>query len=77
MLRPEMSKAHYETWVNSTVALGWLDEGKTIFRIGCTNPYGRDWCESRIGSSITRLIEGQVNHPVTVQFEVKPGGHSL
>jgi hypothetical protein len=69
-LRPEMSKAHYETWVEPLRPLSYRDG---VVTIGASNPYGRDWVESRLKSSLSRLLEGVYNAPLDVQVVVANG----
>ena len=66
-LRPEMSKALFETWVEPLRPLSYR-EG--VVTIGATNPYGRDWVESRLKSSLSRLLSGVFNAPLSVQVVV-------
>ena len=66
-LRPEMSKALFETWVEPLRPLSYR-EG--VITIGAANPYGRDWVESRLKSSLSRLLAGVYNAPLSVQVVV-------
>jgi hypothetical protein len=66
-LRPEMSKALFETWVEPLRPLSYR-EG--VVTIGAVNPYGRDWVESRLKSSLSRLLAGVYNAPLSVQVVV-------
>lgn len=69
-LRPEMSKALFETWVEPLRPLSYR-EG--VVTIGAANPYGRDWVESRLKSSLARLLAGVFNAPLSVQVVVDNG----
>src|SRR5512146_372873 len=69
-LHSEMSRAHYETWVEPLRALDYRDR---VFRLGAANPYARDWVEARLKSRIARLLEGLLNEPVAVQVLVTNG----
>ena len=69
-LRPEMSKAHYETWVEPLRPLSYRDG---VVTIGAANPYGRDWVESRLKSSLARLLEGVFNAPLDVRVVLANG----
>jgi hypothetical protein len=69
-LRPEMSKALFETWVEPLRPLGFQ---QGVFTLGAANPYGRDWVESRLNSSLARLFEGVYGSPVRVQVVVTDG----
>ena len=54
-LQMEMSKASYDTWVRSTEMLKF-EQG--TFTIGVSNAYARDWLESRLTGTITRILSG-------------------
>src|SRR5512146_1196136 len=69
-LRPEMSKVLFETWVEPLRPLSYRDG---VVTIGAANPYGRDWVESRLKSSLSRLLEGVFNAPLDVQVVLSNG----
>lgn len=64
-LQMEMPKASYDTWVSGTKFITHEDN---IFTIGVQNTYVRDWLETRLTSTITRLLSGIMNTPQNVQF---------
>jgi hypothetical protein len=66
-LRPEMSKALFETWVEPLRPLSYR-EG--VVTIGAANPYGRDWVESRLKSSLSHLLAGVYNTPLSIKVVV-------
>ncbi|MFC2028717.1 chromosomal replication initiator protein DnaA [Chloroflexota bacterium] len=66
-LQMEMPKASFDTWVRDTQILSY--DG-TKFMIGVRNAYARDWLESRLSSTATRLLMGILNQDVEVQFVV-------
>ncbi len=66
-LQTEMSKAAFDTWVRSAELVSFEND---VFSIGVQNAYARDWLESRLTSTITRLLTGMMNIPITVQFMV-------
>lgn len=66
-LQMEMPKASFDTWVRDT-RLVTFDEG--IVTIGARNAYARDWLESRLSSTLTRLLMGIMNRDVDVRFVV-------
>ena len=70
-LQMEMPKASYDTWVRDTRIVNF-DEG--VFTIGVRNAYARDWLESRLSSTVTRLLMGIMNRDIDVQFVVSQGG---
>ena len=66
-LQMEMPKAAFDTWVRDAELLSYEDGS---FIIGVQNAYARDWLESRLSSSITRLLTGIMNRTVEVRFTV-------
>jgi chromosomal replication initiator protein len=66
-LQMEMPKAAFDTWVRDAELLSYEDGS---FMIGVQNAYARDWLESRLSSSITRLLTGIMNRTVEVSFTV-------
>ena len=74
-LQMEMPKAAFDTWVRDTELLSYEDGS---FIIGVQNAYARDWLESRLSSSITRLLTGIMNRTVEVRFTVwQDAGESI
>jgi hypothetical protein len=66
-LQMEMPRASFETWVRGTEALSYEDGCLTI---GVRNAYARDWLESRLASTVSRLLIGIMNRTTTVDFVV-------
>jgi len=66
-LQMEMPKAAFDTWVRDTALISYED-GE--FTIGVFNAYARDWLESRLSSTLTRLLTGIMNAAVEVHFIV-------
>ena len=66
-LQMEMPKAAFDTWVRDAQLISYED-GE--FTIGVFNAYARDWLESRLSSSLTRLLTGIMNGSVEVRFIV-------
>jgi chromosomal replication initiator protein len=69
-LQTEMPKASYDTWVRDTQVLSY-DDG--LLTIGVDNAYARDWLESRLASTVNRLLVGVMNRSVEVKFIVSSG----
>src|SRR5512140_2798235 len=67
-LQMEMPKASYDTWVRETRMSSYADGA---FTISVRNAYARDWLESRLSSTVTRLLTGIMNRSVNVSFVVK------
>lgn len=67
-LRMEMPLQNYETWVRSLKPLGFRDEA--TYCIGAVNSYGRDWVESRLSTTIKRLLQPFYGEQIAVQFQL-------
>ena len=66
-LQMEMTKASFDSWVRDTKPLSY--EGG-VLTVGARNAYARDWLESRLTSTISRLLIGIMNAKVIVKFVV-------
>ena len=66
-LQLQMSKATYDTWVKPTSVLSYEDG---VFVIAVPNAYAHDWLQSRLLSTIKRILIGIVGHSVDVKFTV-------
>ena len=66
-LRMEMSKASFDTWVSSARLLEVSDG---VFTIGTYNAYSRDWLESRLTTTLSRMITGILGQSTSIQFVV-------
>ena len=66
-LQMEMPRASFDTWVRDTRPLSYRDGTLTI---GVRNAYARDWLESRLSSTVSRLLVGIMNASVAVSFIV-------
>ena len=66
-LQSEMPKASFDTWVGDTRPLA-LENG--ALTVSTPNAYARDWLESRLASTISRLLVGILNSNVAVNFVV-------
>jgi chromosomal replication initiator protein len=72
-LQMDMPKASFDTWVRDTRVVNF-DEGQLT--IGVRNAYARDWLESRLSSTVTRLLTGIMDRGVDVSFIVHAGGET-
>lgn len=63
-LRTETSRADYDAWIKPLFPISYQDK---VFTVGTYNSYGREWVESRLTSSITRLLSGAFNERLTVK----------
>src|SRR5690349_16192047 len=66
-LQMEMPRASFDTWVRETKAISYQNGTLTI---GVRNAYARDWLESRLASTVSRLLVGIMNASVSVNFIV-------
>lgn len=66
----EMPKASFDTWVRDTHPLSY-ENG--VLTVGVPNAYARDWLDSRLASTVSRLLVGVLNTNVAVSFVVSPG----
>ena len=66
-LQMDMPRASFETWVLGTQALGWEND---VLLVSTRNAYARDWLESRLTSTVQRLLVGILNRSVSVKFVV-------
>jgi hypothetical protein len=66
-LQMEMPRASYDTWVRDTQAISYEDG---LLTISVRNAYARDWLESRLASTVSRLLIGIMNRTVDVAFIV-------
>ncbi len=67
----EMPKAAFDTWVRNAELVSYEDGS---FVIGVPNAYAKDWLQSRLTSTITRLLTGMMNRTVEVRFAVWQSG---
>jgi chromosomal replication initiator protein len=72
-LQSDMPKASFETWLCQARPLACENGALTI---GVPNAYARDWLESRLASTISRLLVGIMNSNVAVNFVVAPAEDS-
>lgn len=69
-LQMEMPKAAFDTWVRDAEFISYEDGS---FVIGVKNAYARDWLESRLTSTVKRILTGIMNRTVEVRFIVWQG----
>jgi len=66
-LQMEMPRASFDTWVRDTRPMAY-ENG--VITVGVRNAYARDWLESRLSSTVSRLLIGILNSNVSVEFVV-------
>jgi chromosomal replication initiator protein len=69
-LQMEMPRASFDTWVRDTRPMLYADG---LLTVGVRNAYARDWLESRLASTVSRLLIGIMNSNVSVRFVVSNG----
>ena len=69
-LQIEMPKASFDTWVRDTYPLSYENGALTV---GVPNAYARDWLDSRLASTVSRLLVGVLDANVAVNFVVSQG----
>ena len=63
----DMNRASFENWVQGTQAVAF--DGQ-VLTVGASNLITRDWLESRLESTVERLLIGILNAQVQVRFVV-------
>jgi chromosomal replication initiator protein len=66
-LQMEMPRASFDTWVRDTRPVKYE---KGLLTISVRNAYARDWLESRLTSTVSRLLIGIMDSNVSVNFIV-------
>ncbi|HEY3344451.1 MAG TPA: chromosomal replication initiator protein DnaA [Anaerolineaceae bacterium] len=69
-LQMDLNKAAFDTWVRSAELISYEDG---TFTVGVQNAYARDWLESRLASTVSRILTGIMNRPASVRFAVGQG----
>ena len=64
-LQLDMPKAAFDTWVRDAQLISASD-GE--FQIGVHNAYARDWLDSRLKSTIIKLLTGTLNRKIDIEF---------
>jgi chromosomal replication initiator protein len=66
-LQMDMPKAAFDTWVRGTEFVSYEDG---TFIVAVQNPYARDWLQSRLASTVTRLLTGIMGRTIEIRFTV-------
>ncbi len=66
-LQLDMAKASFDTWVRDTHPLSY-ENG--VLTVAVSNAFARDWLDSRLSSTVNRLLIGILNSNATVKFIV-------
>lgn len=66
-LQMDMPRASFDTWVRDTRPVGY-ENG--ILTVGVRNAYARDWLDSRLATTVNRLLIETLNSKVSVNFIV-------
>ena len=68
-LQLQVTRPSYETWLNGTVGLSYVDNE---FVVGTPNPFVAEMLEQRMYSLISQALEGVVDDSVDLRFQVQP-----
>ncbi len=66
-LQMDMPRASYDTWVRDTRPVGYENGMLTV---GVRNAYARDWLDSRLATTVNKLLIDTLNSKVSVKFIV-------
>jgi chromosomal replication initiator protein len=66
-LQMDMPRASYDTWVRDTRPVGY-ENG--ILTVGVRNAYARDWLDTRLATTVNKMLIETLNSKVSVQFIV-------
>ncbi len=66
-LQTDMPRASFETWVRDTKALSYIGG---VITVSVRNAYARDWLESRLASTVDRMLIGIQGENAHVNFVV-------
>jgi chromosomal replication initiator protein len=66
-LQMEMPRASYDTWVRDTRPIKYE---KGLLTVSVRNAYARDWLESRLAGTVSRLLISIMDSNVSVNFVV-------
>jgi len=69
-LQLEMPKAAFDTWIRDAELIS-ASNGE--FKVGVHNAYARDWLDSRLKTTLIKLLTGTLNRKVDVNFVVNNG----
>ncbi len=73
-LQMDMPRASFDTWVRDTHPLSY-ENG--VLTIAVRNAYARDWLESRLANTVSRLLIDILNANVSVNFVVSHSDESV
>ena len=66
-LQMQMTKATFDTWLKPTAVLSYADHELVI---ACPNQYTQEWLDSRLKTTIQRILSGITGQVMHVRFEV-------
>lgn len=69
-LQMDMPRASFDTWVRDTRP---VDYQNGILTVGVRNAYARDWLDSRLATTVNKMLIETLNSKVSVQFVVTQG----
>lgn len=72
-LQMDMPRASYDTWVRDTRPVAYENGTLTV---GVRNAYARDWLDSRLATTVNKLLIDTLNSKVSVKFVVSQSEES-
>ncbi len=66
-LQLQMTKATFDTWLKRTAVLSYADQELVI---ACPNQYTQEWLETRLKTTIQRILSGITGQVMRARFEV-------
>ena len=66
-LQLQMTRATYDTWVKPTSAVKYADG---CFTVAVPNQYSKDWWDTRLMTTVARVLTGIVGEPIRAEFVV-------
>lgn len=73
-LQMDMPRASFDTWVRDTRPVGYENGMLTV---GVRNAYARDWLDSRLATTVNKLLIDTLNSKVSVKFIVSQADENL
>ena len=68
-IKLEAHKATYDQWIKNTWVHDYLEDGdKAILEVGCETQEQQDWLESRVTSTLARLLGGLIGKKTEIKF---------
>ena len=70
-LRPLMSRATFEAWLEDTQVIPAPGSTGDILTVGVKSRYVKDWLENRLAGTVAQALAGTADRPVELKFVVQ------